>query len=79
MVTFRMDIRKRQGSRTPVDALADILQTNGNFATQRTVCCCTSSLSSVHPMKNKNQTRDLIAVNASTISSLTKSWSDTTP
>lgn len=42
--TFRTDIRKRHGSRTPVDALADILQTNGNLAPHRTVCCWTSSL-----------------------------------
>ena len=43
--TLRTDIRRRHGSRTPVDALADILQTNGNLAPHRTVCCWTSSLS----------------------------------
>jgi hypothetical protein len=43
-VTLRTDIRRRHGSSTPVDALADILQTNGNLAAHRTVCCCTSSL-----------------------------------
>ena len=42
--TFRTDIRKRQGSRRPVEALADILHTNGNLAPHRTVCCKTSSL-----------------------------------
>ena len=52
-VTLRTDIRRRHGSRTPVDALADILQTNGNFAAHRTVCCCTSSLQK----KKKEKTR----------------------
>lgn len=44
ILTFLTETRTAQGSRTPVDAFALILQMNSNFAPHRTVWFCTSCL-----------------------------------